>query len=146
MVEPLKWDKIDISTHLMPNMTSFHVDTRGFHYMYTTEKLKRYEGEEDRYYDKFNKLLDMMNSDEGIDEKYLMEERRVIPFVYNIREMRTLNKTIMVRFDVPDCEYWLKYIRFYPYKGKYVVTNDCIPIEWRTLTNKTFIGINYKKE
>lgn len=146
MVEPLKWDKIDISTHLMPNMTSFHVDTRWFHYMYTTEKLELYEGEDDKYYNAFNKLFAMMNNDEGIDEKYLMEERRVIPFVYSIREMQTLNKAIMLRSDASNCEFSLKYIRFFPYKGKYIVTNDCVPIEWRNLTSKTFIGNNYKKE
>lgn len=146
MVEPLKWDKIDISTHLMPNMTSFNVDTRGFHYMYTTHKLEKYDGKPDVYYDKFNKLFDLINGEEDIDDKYLMEERRVIPFVYSIREIQTLNKAIVIRFDASDCEHWLKYLRFYPYKGKYIVTNDCTPIEWRNLTKKTFIGFNTKKE
>lgn len=139
-MKPLKWEKIDISTHLTSEMTSFHVDTRFFYCMYTTEPLEKvYENDTDYpYYKKFNELYDMMNSEEEIDEKYLMEESRVIPFVFSIRELRDLNRAIVVNFDIKGCEWWVKYLRFYPYKGKYIVTNDCVPIEWREMTSKTF--------
>lgn len=137
-MEPLKWKKIDISTHLTPEMTSFHVDTRFFYWMYTIEPINRLDEEkaEYPYCERHNALCDLLNSD--IDEKYLMEENRVIPFVFSIREMRDLNRAIIVNFDVADCKWWVKYLRFYPYKGKYLVTNDGVPIEWRKMTEKTF--------
>ena len=139
-MKPLKWEKIDISTHLTPEMTSFHVDTHTFHGMYTIEPLEKVEEDSPdyTYYTKFNKLYDMINGENEIDEKYLMEENRVMPFIFSIREIRDLNRAIIVNFDTQDCEWWVKYLRFYPYKGKYIVTNDCTPIEWRTMTEKTF--------
>lgn len=139
-MKPLKWEKIDISTHLTPEMTSFHVDTRTFHGMYTIEPLEKVEEDapDSTYYTKFNKLYDMINGEKEIDEKYLMEENRVMPFIFSIREIRDLNRAIIVNFDKQDCEWWVKYLRFYPYKGKYIVTNDCTPIEWRKMTEKTF--------
>lgn len=143
-MKPLKWEKIDISTHLTPDMTSYHVDTRNFYGMYTTEPLALYEGKDDRYYNQFNELYKLMNSEEGIDEKYLIDKDRVIPFVFSIREINKLNEAIISRFDVEGCDWWVKYLRFYSYKGKYVVTNDCRPIEWAKITSKSFVGAMYK--
>lgn len=134
MVEPFEWGKIDISTHLLPNMTSFNVDVNGFHYMYTTDKLKYYNGKSDIYYDKFNVLLDLINGDECIPEKYLIEEHRVIPFVYSIRERKAL-KDLSDNNNASD----IKYLRFYPYKGKYIVTDDCTPIEWKLFMRMSFV-------
>lgn len=144
-MKPLKWEKIDISTHLTSDMTSYHIDTRNFYGMYTTEPLTQYEGKDDRYYNQFNELYKLMNSEEGIDEKYLIDKDRVIPFVFSIREINKLNEAIISRFDVEGCDWWVKYLRFYPYKGKYVVTNDCRPIEWKKLISKSFIGTNVQR-
>lgn len=142
-MEPLKWEKIDISTHLTPDMTSFHVDTRFFYAMYTVEPIERVEEEKSDYpyWNRINKLYDLLHGEEEIDEKYLMEENRVMPFVFSIREMRDLNRAILVNFDIKDCEWWVKYLRFYPYKGKYLVTNDGVPVEWRNMTEKTFKSV-----
>lgn len=141
MVEPLKWDKIDITTHILPNMTSFHVDMLGFHYMYTTDKLERYEDVENNTYLKnWNKLYDLIHSNEDIDEKFLMEERRVIPFIFSVREMRDLYKVIATKNDSDHNNFWLKYIRFYPYKGKYIVTNDGKLLDWSKVTSQKFFG------
>ena len=141
-MEALKWERIDIGTHLTDEMTSFHVDTRNFMCMYTIDPLEKYDGDDDRYYNKFNDLYDLINGDEDIDEKYLIDKNDVLSFVFTIREIRNLNDAIIVRFDEKGCDWWVKYLRFYPYKGRYVVTNDCLPIEWRKLTSKSFIGIN----
>ena len=137
-MEPLKWEKIDLTTHLLPEMTSFHVDTRFFYAMYTIHPIERVEEEdvEYPYYQRINAICDLLEGD--IEDKYLMEEERVIPFIFSIREIRDLNRAIIVNFDTENCEWWVKYLRFYPYKGKYLVTNDGVPIEWRSLTEKTF--------
>lgn len=137
-MEPLKWEKIDLTTHLLSEMTSFHVDTRFFYAMYTIDPIERVEEEDAEYpyYQRINAICDLLEGD--IEDKYLMEEERVIPFIFSIREIRDLNRAIIVNFDTENCEWWVKYLRFYPYKGKYLVTNDGVPIEWRNMTEKTF--------
>lgn len=138
-MESLKWEKINLGTHLTNEMTSFHVDTRFFYYMYTTHKLERIDNtDNDVYYDKFNDLYDKINGDEEIDEKYLIDVNSIIPFVISLREMKGLNRLVILNFNVDNCKWWVKYLRFYRYKGdKFIVTNDCTPIEWKELTAKT---------
>lgn len=141
MDKPLTWNKIDTGTHLFPNMTSFHVDTRNFMYMYTTEELHRFKDDtEDRYYTNFNKLYDLLHGEEEIDKKYLTELDRIIPFIFSIREITKLNEVIIAKFNTENANTWVKYLRFYPYKGKYVVTNDCLPVEWGKMTAASFIS------
>ena len=132
-MKPLRWNKIDITTHLTPNMTSFHVEMNHFQSMYTVEPLEKVEEEETKYpyYSRINNIYDLLHGEEDIDEKFLMEESRVIPFVFSLREMRDLNRAISTNFNI-------NYLRFFPYKGKYLVTNDGIPIEWKHMTEKTF--------
>lgn len=127
---PYTWYKIDTSTHLTNDMTSFHVDTDNFMYMFTTDELnhhnvEKYYEEDVIYCKKLNKLLDRINSEEEIDDKYLMTIDRVIPFIFSMREITKLNKTI-------GSDY-VRWLRFYPYKGKYIVTNECEPLDWEKL-------------
>lgn len=122
---PYTWYKIDTSTHLTNEMTSFHVDTDNFMYMFTTDELKRYDGE-DVYYSKLNKLLDRINSEEKIDDTYLMRMDRVIPFIFSMREITKLNKVVGGDY--------IRWLRFYPYYGKYIVTDECEPFEWEKFT------------
>ena len=145
MRKPLEWEKIDISTHFNNETTSFHVNMKNFVCMHTVNTLsKNVNNDDSGYYEKFNRLFDLMcNGD--IDEKYLIERDKIIPFVYSIREVRKLQEVIGNNFGVSTIEY----LRFYPYKGKYVVTNDCELLDYKNLTSEILVGedeINLEKE
>lgn len=59
--------------------------------------------------------------------------------------MRKLQDVIGNNFGVSTIEY----LRFYPYKGKYVVTNDCELLDYKNLTSEILVGedeINLEKE
>jgi hypothetical protein len=143
MRKPLEWEKIDISTHFNNEATSFHVNMKNFVCMHTVNTLSK-NNDNSGYYEKFNCLFDLMcNGD--IDEKYLIERDKIIPFVYSIREVRKLQEVIGNNFGVSTIEY----LRFYPYKGKYVVTNDCELLDYKNLTSEILVGedeINLEKE
>ena len=131
MSEPLKWEKITIATHIESNTTSFHVNMKEFMGLYTTDELMRFDGDDDSgYFEKFNKLYDIMSEDDGIDEKYLIGADKLLPFVLSMREIRRLHEVIsngigdMISNFAPD------YLRFYKYNDKFVVTNDCVPMVW----------------
>lgn len=125
----IKWEKIDIGTHITSDMTSFHVNIPHFMYMETEDKLDKVEDCDDVYYKNFNELCDKMING-VIDEKYLIEKNQVIPFVFSVREMAKLNTVLNNTKQI-------EYLRFYPYNGMYVVTNDGTPIEWKNLMRKT---------
>lgn len=145
MRKPLEWEKIDISTHFNNEATSFHVNINNFVCMHTVNPLsKNVNNDDSGYYEKFNHLFDLM-CDGDINEKYLIERDKIIPFVYSIREVRKLQEVIGNNFGVSTIEY----LRFYPYKGKYVVTNDCELLDYKNLTSEILVGedeINLEKE
>lgn len=136
MIEPLKWVKIEISSHITPNMTSVHVDAENFMWMYCIEPLVKFDGDFDTYFDKNNMVVDLING-KTIEDDYLIEEKRIFPFIYTLREMKSINNVIPP--SVNSCKP-IRWLRFYKYGDKYLATNDGVPIKWKELTNANFVG------
>lgn len=122
-------------------------DTRQFP-LYTKLRRERFncedmrnEMKENRYYERYRTVVEIMEGITECDDKFLIDENEVIPFLKKILVIKYESKELMLRFDVDKCDFWLKYIRIFrvPDSTKFVVTNEGQPIEWRKLDEKNLI-------
>lgn len=130
------WISLD-ETVITPEVNAIFCDTRDFHVaLRSIEKLEKVE--DDPYSNHtLNPMIDLIEKG-NIDEKYFIEECDILPFFNKIREIKKYSQTLVLRFNnVENCSFWVKYVRLYKLdNGKYLVTNDCRPIEWRLLSTE----------
>lgn len=132
-----EWIPITKDLDFGRDSTSISCDTRVFRAIIHNTPIKLIE-DDDRYYLPFNEVFSKIINNDSFDEKYLISYEEIIPFILKVKEIRDKAETIVMSFDVENCKFWLKYIRFYKLtNGKYVVTNDGRPFEWRKISYET---------
>lgn len=100
------------------------------------------EMEANNWYERnYRETIEIYQGKTECDEEYIIKEEDVLPFLNKIYNIKNETKELMLRFELENCDFWVKYIRMFrfPNTNEFIVTNDGKPIKWRRISEKNLL-------